>query len=266
MRYYVVSDVHGFYKELRSALDNKGFFDDKEPHKLIMCGDALDRGCETLEMQRFMLNLFNNDELIFIRGNHEDLMLDMLDKFDEYRFSIAIGASHHNSNGTWNSALQLSGMDEFHALRNTKEFLQNIADSDFLSTLVPNSLNYFETEHYVFVHGWIPCFSDTQLPVWHDVARRYRYNPNWRTAKEKDWENARWMNGMDMAVNHGIKVNGKTVVCGHFHTSYGHSRFEQKGDEFESDADFTPFYSDGIIALDACTAYSGIVNCIVIED
>ena len=39
MKYYVVSDVHGFYTPLVSALKEKGFFDDKEPHKLIVCGD-----------------------------------------------------------------------------------------------------------------------------------------------------------------------------------------------------------------------------------
>lgn len=36
--------------------------------------------------------------------------------------------------------------------------------------------------------------------------------------------------------------------------------------EIGEKADFSPFYSDGIIALDACTALSGIVNCIVLED
>ena len=60
--------------------------------------------------------------------------------------------------------------------------------------------------------------------------------------------------------------SGKTVVCGHFHTSYGHSKFERKCTEFGEDADFSPFYAEGIIAIDGCTAHSGKVNCIVIED
>lgn len=36
MRYYVTSDVHGYFRELKSALSEKGFFEDKEPHKLIV--------------------------------------------------------------------------------------------------------------------------------------------------------------------------------------------------------------------------------------
>ena len=57
MKYYVVADVHGFFSELKLALTEKGFFNDKEPHKLIMCGDLLDRGTEALEVQSFILDL-----------------------------------------------------------------------------------------------------------------------------------------------------------------------------------------------------------------
>ena len=44
MRYYVVADTHGFFTEMIDALNEKGFFEDNEPHKLIVCGDLLDRG------------------------------------------------------------------------------------------------------------------------------------------------------------------------------------------------------------------------------
>ena len=56
MRYYVVADVHGFYLELQAALTEKGFYEDKEPHKLVVCGDLLDRGDEALELQNSYSN------------------------------------------------------------------------------------------------------------------------------------------------------------------------------------------------------------------
>ncbi|MBR3561905.1 MAG: hypothetical protein IKN81_10355 [Oscillospiraceae bacterium] len=37
-------------------------------------------------------------------------------------------------------------------------------------------------------------------------------------------------------------------------------------EQLGADADFSPYSTSGIIALDACTARSGIVNCIVVED
>ncbi len=79
------------------------------------------------------------------------------------------------------------------------------------------------------------------------------------------WEGARWLNGMQMW-NAGVIEKGKTIVCGHYRTSYGHSKIQGNGGEFREDADFSPFIDDGIIALDACTAYSGFVNCVVIDD
>ena len=38
MKYYAVSDVHGYYTRLRSTLEEAGFFTDIEPRKLILCG------------------------------------------------------------------------------------------------------------------------------------------------------------------------------------------------------------------------------------
>ena len=74
MRYYVVSDVHSFYTEMIKALTEKGYFEDKEPHKLIICGDMFDRGSESVAMQKFIMELVEKDEVILIRGNHEELM------------------------------------------------------------------------------------------------------------------------------------------------------------------------------------------------
>ena len=80
-----------------------------------------------------------------------------------------------------------------------------------------------------------------------------------------DWNYARWFNGMEVA-HKGVIEPNKTIVCGHWNSSYGHSVIEGKCSEFGSDADFSPYYGKGIIALDACTAISTKVNCIVLDD
>ena len=41
MKYFVVADVHGFYDLMIKALTEKGYFEEKEPHKLVICGDLL---------------------------------------------------------------------------------------------------------------------------------------------------------------------------------------------------------------------------------
>ena len=54
-------------------------------------------------------------------------------------------------------------------------------------------------------------------------------------------------------------------MFGHFHTSWPRHNYEGKP-EFGEGADFNIYYGNGYIALDAMTAYSGKVNCLVIED
>ena len=75
MRYYVTADVHGYFTELKTALTTQGFFEYQGPHKLIVCGDLYDRGTEALQLQAFILELMDKDQVILIRGNHEDLTI-----------------------------------------------------------------------------------------------------------------------------------------------------------------------------------------------
>lgn len=261
MKYYVVADVHGFGTLLKKTLKDKGFFDDEEPHKLIVCGDLMDRGKEACMMQDFMLDLMKKDELILIRGNHEDLMLDLLKNFDSYKRDILLGVSHHVHNGTFDTALQLSKMEQVEVIHNKSEFLKRMYESPFVKELIPSSVNYFETKRYVFVHGWIPCQALGISPY----HMKYYKKPDWKRAGKRAWQEARWVHGID-AAHDGVILEGETVICGHWHCSYGHAKYEKKGSEFGSDADFRPYIAKGIIAIDACTAHSKKINCLIIRD
>ncbi|MBR1496103.1 MAG: metallophosphoesterase [Oscillospiraceae bacterium] len=250
MRYYVVSDVHGFYEPLIAALSRAGYFDDAQPHKLVIAGDLFDRGEEAGKMQAFILDLLERDAVILIRGNHEDLFEELV----VYDRGVMLG--HHRSNGTYDTALQLTGFDLIRALMSPLAFAEAARQTPYYQTILPAARDYYETEHYIFVHGWIPRAVDS--------ANRLTYMDGWREASEDDWRRARWINGMDAVRT--VKEDGKTIVCGHWHTSYGHSRYEGKGSMFGKDADFTPYRAPGILAIDACTAYSGMVNCVVIQE
>ena len=116
-------------------------------------------------------------------------------------------------------------------------------------------VDYYETAHYVFVHGWIPCIQERD--------GSYSHRSDWREATPEEWRRARWCNGMDAAQ---ACTEEKTILCGHWHCSYGHATYEHKGSEFGPDADFSPYYGPGVIALDACTAYSGKINILTLED
>lgn len=150
MRYYVISDVHGYYTQMKSALEKAGFFSDTTPHKLIMLGDLFDRGHEAKQLQQFILEQMEQDKIILIRGNHEDLFVELVTT------DAGMPYSYHKSNGTYDTALQLTGFDPVMASIRHYDFADAAKDTPFYKEIIPAMLDYFETEHYVFTHGWIP--------------------------------------------------------------------------------------------------------------
>ena len=106
--------------------------------------------------------------------------------------------------------------------------------------------DYFESDKHVFVHGW--------------TAEAVNGDPDWRRSPMKDWTESRWVEWHSKYPNHK-KVEGKTVVCGHRGAFEG-SRFDRK----RPGLCYTPFYGDGMVAIDGTSYKSGIVNVYVTED
>ena len=249
MRYYIAADVHGFFTQFHTALEDAGYYRDSGPHRLVLLGDAFDRGPEAVKMQEFLLDRLEKNEVILIRGNHEDLFTEMV-TVDE-----GLPVRHHRSNGTYDTALQLTGFDPAMARIRHWDFAEKARETRYYRQIIPAAIDYYETEHHIFVHGWIPCIRA--------VDGALLYKPDWREASAEEWYEARWLNGMDAVFRCREE---KTVLCGHWHCSYGHAVYEKKGSEFGEDADFSPYRAKGILALDACTALSGRVNVEVIEE
>ncbi len=262
MKYYVVADVHGFYSILIETLTKAGFFSEPEPAHLIVLGDMLDRGKEAEKMVDFMKGLLDEGRLTYVRGNHEDLLVACLQEVAQGEvFHISSPFSHHFTNGTWDSMLQLSGMDKETAIRYPRELVARVMHSTYYKELLPVTVDYFETEKYIFVHGFIPSRESGRGPF-----KWYSYDPEWREAEYDGWRAARWYNGMSLCSTFGVKEAGKTIVCGHYHTSYGHSRVKNRCSEWGDDAIFDIYRDDGIIAIDASTANTGMMNCLVFEE
>ena len=255
MRYYVTADVHGYFSELESALANAGFFKDREPHKLIVCGDLYDRGGEAAKLQEFILDLLAKDQVILIRGNHEDLTMKLLYEWHLHSYQ----QSHHYANGTLDTICQLTGFCLRDIFTNPEAVGRAFWNNPYIKVIIPAMVDYYETDRYIFTHGWIPCTPDPT----NRAAKEYL--ADWRNAGKETWDTARWINGMATA-HSGIREPGKTIVCGHWHCSFGHCHYGNNGGEFDNDPVFTPYYGEGVIALDACTPASKMVNCIVIED
>ena len=240
MKYFVSSDIHGFFDEWQSALKEKGFELNNPEHKIILCGDLFDRGKQPKEIIDFVLK--HKDKVILIRGNHEDLMEQMIERnFSTYSDLC---------NGTAETIVDLYLEWQI----GEKDF-KKIAKETRLQKVLDMCIDYYETEHYIFVHGWIPIVEDC-----------YLYDSDWRTARKERWEKARWTNPVEM-YRYEIYEPNKTIVCGHWHCSaLWHEQNPDKYEEFGDNASFEPFITNNMIAIDACTAYSNKVNVVVLED
>lgn len=134
----------------------------------------------------------------------------------------------------------------------------------YLLDIIESEVNYYESGDRIFVHGWIPSdFSDDRIkPL-----------DNWREAFNYQWFDAATINGMN-AAKKGCIIEGKTIFCGHWHTSYGHVRRqkpglkeeEYKNLEFVDVNNFGVYEDEGIIAMDSCTIFTKRVNVYVFEE
>lgn len=185
-------------------------------------------------------------------------------------------SSHHFSNGTVKTIADFCGLSEWEitAPRRSEEIKQSVytLTRPLVEWIVEKSLNYIELGDYIFVHGWVPTINDT-TNYWESKPSKLVPREQWDSDDYfclNQWMQARWTNGM-LAWKRGCKIPGKTVVCGHYHCSWGWSHLDQKRPEFppknEEDwrKSFEPYIKGGIMAIDACTAYSGLVNCITVE-
>lgn len=249
---FVGSDIHSAYSKWMNALIQAGFDITNPEHIVVVCGDLFDRMDETMQTYLFAKEMSEKNRLIYIRGNHEDLLFACMKQIRSGRCP----SPHHFSNGTVKTICQFCGQNEWIMYDPTWrdkicEVMQPILD-----WIDETCVDYFEVGDFVFVHGWVPCYEGLD---------------DFRNATKEDWEQARWDNGMKMWLNPACRVNGKTVVCGHYHCSWGWSHIKRERKEFPQtnrkdwQKSFEPFVENGIMAIDACTAYSGIVNVIVLE-
>ena len=63
--------------------------------------------------------------------------------------------------------------------------------------------------------------------------------------------------------------NNKILVCGHWHAADFHLHYNPDkyyDEEWKPIANHTPYVGEHLIALDACTAVSGKVNVVILEE
>lgn len=212
IKYFIVSDIHSFYTPLRDALKRKKF-DLKNPkHVLVVAGDIFDRGDETMKLFKF-LKLIPEGRLILIRGNHEYLYEELLNKYRPDQHDI--------SNGTVKTFCQIAGVNKKTIkLTEWREIIEKVRNSEVTQFIRGIKTYYFEVGDYIITHSCLPVnyANNTAIYSW--------YRAIWNNPYLAD------------------EIPGKTVIFGHWRTSEGplYTEGKLKGNIF---------YGKGKIGIDA---------------
>jgi serine/threonine protein phosphatase 1 len=128
-RTLVIGDIHGGYKALIQVLDRAKV---TSQDQLIFLGDYVDGWSETPELLSYLIQLKEERDCIFIRGNHDDLVLDWF--------------KTGNSNPKW---LQHGGDSTMKAYETVNPTLKNLHQR-FLENLT----NYhIDSQNRLFLHA-----------------------------------------------------------------------------------------------------------------
>lgn len=266
MKAFAIADIHGYFTLMMRALKRAGFDEADNNHIIISCGDLLDRGHDARKCLQFVNKMHEQNRAILIKGNHEDLLEELL-----------VGrppGAHDWHNGTIDTIRQLytgEGRAGSQIKYHLQDVINNVKLDKDLQTYLSNLQWYYEAKNYVFVHGWLPL-------KYKKDSYSLEVETNLKIVEDREWKNAIWNNGMSHW-ERGWRFPNKTVVCGHYHTSWGHTHLHNVGVEFPENR-FTTFEGntsdhlmhteifedDGIIAMDACTALSKKVNVLVIDN
>lgn len=273
-KYFVLSDIHSFYLEMRDALRLAGFRKRNKDHILIVVGDLWDRGPDAIKIYNFITSI-PKKRRILIRGNHESLYLELLRK--------GYPQSHDFHNRTVDTFCQIAqamdpsdiydatelkkGIHEYYGMfydhvdiepeveKKWEKIKSLVSESDITKWIKSDEWKYYyELGPFIFTHSFIPT---TIKEGFERASYIYTYRPDWRNANKQDWEEAMWGCPWEQYKEGLFKPeeeNGKILVCGHWHTS---DFFENlKGDY--SYAGFTApvYYSKGLIGLDGGCTYN----------
>lgn len=236
---FVVSDIHGHYTLMKQALDEAGFDKNNEEHIFICCGDLFDRGTENRKVYDYIRRL---PRKILICGNHDERLAEIIASKE-----VALVDYRNGKAPTLAEFFGPNVVDDQGRLCLPKYGKM----AGILKRFIGAMLDYYETDHYVFTHGWLPLVEGSNVSY---------IREDWRSASPLDWRRARWLQWQYLYKTPAM-LPGKTIVCGHRMCSYGW-HFDPRREETDSRI----FYGDGMIAIDACTVRSGRVNVLVLEE
>ena len=184
MRLLAIGDIHGHTTALRALLDEVS---PNSSDEVVFLGDYVDKGPDIAGTLELVSNLSAEHDWIFLRGNHDQMMLDA------YRDSSAFGI--------WEC---LSGDDPLasYGSGSTEDLLRDIPDHH-MRFIEERCRDFHETDSFIFAHAGIrPHISPSE----EDVERL-----QWTTLASA----ASHLSGRTVICGHSSQETGRIADLGH---------------------------------------------------
>lgn len=139
-RLIAVGDIHGQFDMLQELM---GKIDPSDRDFFVFIGDYIDRGKKSREVVDYLINFKKEYRSVFLRGNHEDMLLDLLGLDEE-----AIYGLYYEGNGGIFTALSYGDVGS------TVADLGHLIPQEHLEFIKDTKI-FFETDHYYFAHGGV---------------------------------------------------------------------------------------------------------------
>ena len=131
---FAIGDIHGSFDQLQGLMEKIQI--DYATDTLVFIGDYIDRGPGSVEVVDYLTDLKKRiPEIIFLKGNHEDMLEKYLNGTDRFTYLLNGGQN------TLDSYLSKNPQSESYPI-----------PSDHMAFFKSLRL-YYETEAYIFVHA-----------------------------------------------------------------------------------------------------------------
>lgn len=219
---FAIGDVHGEIKQLEKLLS----FWKPETQQLILTGDLIDRGSNSLAVVQLAMKLKEQHGAIILMGNHEEMFLNWLKNPDD-------DYPHQDSISTIVSFIGQTlwykyDSNEARKLLYTKypkemKFIESLED-------------YYETANQIFVHAGL----DLELENWNETS-----------STDMKW--------IRRDFHFGENNTGKTIVFGHTPTKLLHHPIFPSHDVWISPCKTK-------IGIDGGAYFGGLLHGLIVDD
>ncbi len=279
--YFIVSDLHSHLTPLKMRLESSIWQKDNPNDILVINGDIFDRGDETVALYKYLKTISQN-RLILIRGNHDELLFNLLESADSYPEGWQF------SNGTVKTICAMYSNDDVEAKKlNSDLYNLSLFNFDLFISLwmkikkkalksniykwmkSDGWINYLELGDFIITHSFIPVRIQEGLEdytssiIYYGKTNFMRQMRNWRSASDDIWRQSMWgvpYLQFDAGLFNFEKRKHKVLVVGHFKSSAFHEHYENA---YNNDS---IYFGDNLIAIDATTAISNKTNLLIIKD